>query len=151
MYMAENRITRKTQEFKLYQREILRAIQYVTKRFTIQNLKISRKMIKKILHWGSHLEYLIFSDCFIDTENMSLSPTRIFKIKHLRIFYFKTPKHSLLSFKDFIERMMNAIKNCSLKDSLEDFNVDIKTDRSNHGKTKLSFRYTKGRPFSWPI
>mmetsp|Transcript_25851 Transcript_25851/g.22910 ORF Transcript_25851/g.22910 Transcript_25851/m.22910 type:complete len:83 (-) Transcript_25851:8-256(-) len=55
---------------------------------------------------------------------MSLSPTRAFKIKHLGFNILSLPQHSLLSEKDYIEHIKTAIKNCSLKDSLDEVSVN---------------------------
>mmetsp|Transcript_2870 Transcript_2870/g.2382 ORF Transcript_2870/g.2382 Transcript_2870/m.2382 type:complete len:94 (+) Transcript_2870:441-722(+) len=93
-------------------------------------------MLEKIISLGCHLEGLEFHFCFIDTENMRLSSTREFKIKYLWFNNLELPQHSLLSNKDYIEHLMLAFENCSLKGSLEDFTV--------HSTKFRGFRYKKG-------
>mmetsp|Transcript_23576 Transcript_23576/g.26202 ORF Transcript_23576/g.26202 Transcript_23576/m.26202 type:complete len:106 (+) Transcript_23576:121-438(+) len=103
-------------------------------------------MLEKIISLGCHLEGLEFHFCFIDTENISLNPTRVFKIKYLRFYLIELPKNSLLSDEDYIRHIMLAINNCSLKDSLEDFAV---YGDDEHDINIKGFKYKKGGSFSW--
>mmetsp|Transcript_3555 Transcript_3555/g.4170 ORF Transcript_3555/g.4170 Transcript_3555/m.4170 type:complete len:84 (+) Transcript_3555:83-334(+) len=75
---------------------------------------------------------------------MSLNPTRAFKIKNLDFRDLELSKHSILSTEEHLEHLMTAIRNCSLKDSLEDVTVD-----SEFEEMMGEFKYEKGGFFSW--